>query len=91
MEQMIFPGIEKFQKSLKDLNPALQFLLSISDNEGSLKTSAQVRLEAAARIVRTLNEVIKRYRFKHVSINVRSEEEIAPLIVGINIQLGEKK
>ncbi|XP_043281935.1 filaggrin-2-like [Venturia canescens] len=86
LKDLSISGIAQLQKSLKDSNPALQFLLSINDNEGSLKTSAQVRLEAAARIVRTLNEV------DGVELNVTAgtKERLVHFVQGLKAELIRK-
>ncbi|XP_066584796.1 uncharacterized protein [Prorops nasuta] len=50
-------GIESLQKSLKGMNPAVQFILSVSDPAESLITSGVVRREAGARLASILKEV----------------------------------
>ncbi|XP_011263419.2 mucin-19-like isoform X1 [Camponotus floridanus] len=49
--------IADLQKSLKEMHPPLQFIISIHDPEMTLRNSTIVRQEAVARIMSVINEV----------------------------------
>ncbi|XP_029168892.1 uncharacterized protein LOC114938915 isoform X2 [Nylanderia fulva] len=50
-------NIVELQKSLKEMHPSLQFVISIYDPEMTLRTSAMVRQEAIAQIIAVIQEV----------------------------------
>ncbi|XP_053972772.1 hornerin-like [Hylaeus volcanicus] len=50
-------GFESFQKSLKGINPPLQFVISVDDSGNTLRTSGTVRQEIIARLMGILKEV----------------------------------
>ncbi|KAF7402476.1 hypothetical protein HZH66_004743 [Vespula vulgaris] len=48
---------QEFSEELKEMNPPLQFVISVSDPAGTLKTSGMNRQTAATRLVDILNKV----------------------------------
>ncbi|KAL0101768.1 hypothetical protein PUN28_019120 [Cardiocondyla obscurior] len=50
-------GISDLRKSLKEMHPSLQFVISIYDPAMTLRSSAMVRQEAIARIITVMKEV----------------------------------
>ena len=53
-----FLEFEGFQKSLKEISPWLQFVVSVDDPGRTLRTSGTVRQEIIARLMGVLNEAI---------------------------------
>ncbi|XP_048509565.1 mucin-19-like isoform X3 [Athalia rosae] len=50
-------GVEELKKSLKELNPVLQVVVSVKDPQGTLRTSATSRQEASGRLATVLSKV----------------------------------
>lgn len=50
-------GIVDLRKSLKEMHPPLQFVISIYDPAMTLRNSAMVRQEVVARIIAVIKEV----------------------------------
>lgn len=50
-------GIVDLRKSLKEMHPPLQFVISVYDPAMMLRNSAMVRQEAVARIIAVMKEV----------------------------------
>ncbi|XP_076764813.1 uncharacterized protein LOC143431755 [Xylocopa sonorina] len=75
-----------FQKSLKELNPPLQFVISIDDPEKTLRTSGGVRQEFTARLMGVLSEV------DGVELNVTagSKERLLHFVKGLRDELLRK-
>ncbi|XP_014295434.2 uncharacterized protein LOC103571413 [Microplitis demolitor] len=57
LQDLTTTGLADLHKSLVQLNPVLQFVISINDARGRLMTSADARQESVARIARILNQV----------------------------------
>jgi hypothetical protein len=53
--------IASLRKSLREMHPSLQFVISIHDPAATLKTSAMLRQEAIARIIAAVKEVSYSY------------------------------
>ncbi|XP_034934501.1 uncharacterized protein [Chelonus insularis] len=79
-------GLEDLRKSLKQLNHALQFVISINDARGILKTSADSRQEAIARIIGITNQI------DGVELNVTagSKERLVHFIQGLKKEMVRK-
>ncbi|KAK0162245.1 hypothetical protein PV327_008597 [Microctonus hyperodae] len=79
-------GLDNLRKSLKEINPVLQFVVSINDARGTLKTSANSRQEAVARIVNIFNEV------DGVELNVTAgtKERLVHFIQGLKDEMTRK-
>lgn len=50
-------GIVELRKSLKEMHPPLQFVISVYDPAMMLRNSAMFRQEAVARIIAVMKEV----------------------------------
>lgn len=55
---LYFSDFENFRNSLKEINPALQFAISVNDPGKTLRTSGTIRQEVTARLIGILKEVI---------------------------------
>ncbi|KAK0085599.1 hypothetical protein PV325_004781 [Microctonus aethiopoides] len=78
--------LDNLRKSLKEINPVLQFVVSISDARGILKTSANSRQDAVARIVNIFNEV------DGVELNVTAgtKERLVHFVQGLKDEMTRK-
>ncbi|KAK9307420.1 hypothetical protein QLX08_002232 [Tetragonisca angustula] len=77
---------EGFQKSLKEISPWLQFVVSVDDPGRTLRTSGTVRQEIIARLMGVLNEV------DGVELNVTagSKERLVHFVKGLKDELVRK-
>ncbi|XP_044589686.1 uncharacterized protein LOC123268564 isoform X6 [Cotesia glomerata] len=86
LQDLTTTGLEDLRKSLVQLNPVLQFVISINDARGRLKTSADARQEAVARILRVLNKV------DGVELNVTAgtKERLVHFVQGLKNEITRK-
>ncbi|KOC61026.1 Ribosome-binding protein 1, partial [Habropoda laboriosa] len=81
-----FSDFEDFRKSLKEINPVLQFVISVDDSGKALRTSGTVRQEIAARLIGALKEV------DGVELNMTagSKERLLHFVKGLKDELVRK-
>ncbi|XP_015438923.1 PREDICTED: uncharacterized protein LOC107193901 [Dufourea novaeangliae] len=79
-------GFESFRKSLKAINPALQFMISVDDPAKTLRTSGTVRQEITARLLGTVKDI------DGVELNMTagSRERLVHFVKGLKDELVRK-
>ncbi|KZC05592.1 Ice nucleation protein, partial [Dufourea novaeangliae] len=77
---------ESFRKSLKAINPALQFMISVDDPAKTLRTSGTVRQEITARLLGTVKDI------DGVELNMTagSRERLVHFVKGLKDELVRK-
>ncbi|CAK9816968.1 Ribosome-binding protein 1 [Anthophora quadrimaculata] len=78
--------LKNFQKSLKEINPPLQFVISVDDPGKILRTSGTVRQEITARLIVALKEI------DGVELNMTagSKERLVHFVKGLKDELVRK-
>lgn len=61
---IFFLEFEDFRKSVKEIVPTLQFVISVDDPAQTLRTSGIVRQEITARLIGVLKEVISHFYYR---------------------------
>ncbi|KAI4494897.1 hypothetical protein M0804_001098 [Polistes exclamans] len=86
IQNLSVTDFQGFSEDLKEVNPPLQFVISVNDPAGILKTSGTTRQTAAARLVNILNEV------DGVELNVTagSKERLYHFVKGLKDEMVRK-
>ncbi|XP_046820279.1 mucin-19-like isoform X2 [Vespa crabro] len=86
IQNLSISDIQEFSEELKEMNPPLQFVISINDPAGTLKTSGMSRQTAVTRLVNILNEV------DGVELNVTagSKERLYHFVKGLKDEMVRK-
>ncbi|XP_046737239.1 mucin-19-like isoform X2 [Diprion similis] len=79
-------GIEELQKVLKEANPALQFVISVTDPQHSLRTSATTRQEASGRLANILSQVDG----VELDVTAGSKERLTHFVKGLKDEMTRK-